>query len=49
MQTSNSADGREFKLTIEDVKKEDAGLYIAAAQTKQGQISCSAHLLVHEC
>lgn len=49
MQTSNSEDGREFKLTINQVKKEDAGLYIAAAQTKQGQISCSAHLLVHEC
>lgn len=48
MQTSRSEDGREFILTINQVKKEDAGLYIAAAQNSQGQISCSAQLLVHE-
>lgn len=48
MQMSNSENGREFKLIISQVKKEDAGLYIAAAQTNQGQISCSAQLLVHE-
>lgn len=48
MQSSKSENGRDFKLTINEVKKEDAGLYIAGAQTKEGQISCSAQLLVHE-
>lgn len=46
IQTSNIEN--EFKLTITQVKKEDAGLYIAVANTSQGQISCSAQLLVHE-
>lgn len=48
MQSVKSEYGREYKLTISQVKGEDAGLYIAAAQNIQGQISCSAQLLVHE-
>lgn len=48
MQSSKSEDGCVFKLVISTVKKEDAGLYIAAAQSNTGQISCSAQLLVHE-
>ncbi|XP_023017381.2 obscurin isoform X4 [Leptinotarsa decemlineata] len=40
--------GHEFKLVIKQVKEEDAGIYTAVAQNKNGKTTCSAQLVVHE-
>ncbi|KAL7294623.1 hypothetical protein TKK_0011927 [Trichogramma kaykai] len=42
------ADGRTFKLEVDNVMESDSGIYIARAANEHGQATCTAQLYVHE-
>ncbi|KAF7281172.1 hypothetical protein GWI33_005044 [Rhynchophorus ferrugineus] len=48
IQASVTAKGLEYKLTVKQVKDEDAGIYTAVAQNEKSLASCSAQMVVHE-